>query len=90
MATLPADQMQVALYTRRGCHLCDQALDLLQRRGLTVQLIDISQSEELTNQYGLQIPVVEIDGRVRFRGHVQPLLLQRLINHAAACVPNKT
>jgi hypothetical protein len=29
------------------------------------------------------VPVVEIDGRIRFRGRVEPVLLRRLLTHHA-------
>jgi len=69
----------VILYTRVGCHLCDDARDLLEQHGLTPQLIDIDRDNKLANEYGNCVPVVEIDGRVRFRGRVNPVLLRRLL-----------
>ncbi len=70
----------VVLYTRRGCHLCDEALALLQRHGLQPTLVDIDADPVLCERYNECVPVVEIDGRERFRGRVNEVLLRRLLN----------
>jgi glutaredoxin len=72
-------QPKVVLYTRQGCHLCEQALVVLQRHGLDVSLVDIDQDPALRARYDCCVPVVEIEGRVRFRGRVNELLLRRLL-----------
>jgi len=69
----------VVLYTRQGCCLCDQAHELLQNHGLEPQLVDIDRDESLREQFNTCVPVVEIDGKVRFRGKVDPVLLKRLL-----------
>ncbi len=59
--------MSVSFYHREQCHLCEQALALLQQAGLgeRVVMIDIDSDPELGVAYGLRIPVVEsADGRV--------------------------
>lgn len=72
--------MTVLVYTRQGCHLCDQAADLIRDRGVEAELIDIDLHPELQEKYTACVPVVVIDGRVRFRGRVNPVLLQRIID----------
>lgn len=69
----------VVLYTRHGCHLCDQAHELLIAHHLSLTVIDIDGDPALRARFDTSVPVVEIDGRVRFRGHVDPVLLQRMI-----------
>lgn len=76
---LRADPLNVTLYTRFGCHLCDDALALLRRHGLSPREVDIDQDPQLRERYDTCVPVVEIDGRERFRGRVDELLLRRLI-----------
>ena len=75
------------MFTRRGCHLCDDAWALLekaqQRHGFALAKVDIDTDAELTARYGLEIPVVEINGQVRFRGVVNAVLLQRLFDGGA-------
>ncbi|QDU56290.1 glutaredoxin family protein [Aeoliella mucimassa] len=71
--------MQVELYTRQGCHLCDDADRLLRSCGLDPVLIDIDQRPELLSKYTNCVPVVVIDGKVRFRGRIDRRLLERLL-----------
>jgi glutaredoxin len=71
--------MNVILYTRTGCHLCDDALAILNDHGLRPTILDIDADESLREQFNTCVPVVEIDGRVRFRGKVDPVLLRRLL-----------
>jgi glutaredoxin len=71
--------MQVLLYTRVGCHLCEDAKALLLRHGLTPQEIDIDHDHDLRQQYDECVPVVVMDGKVRFRGRVDERLLLRLL-----------
>lgn len=70
----------VVLYTRRGCHLCDDALELLRRHGLTPREVDIDADPILRAKYNECVPVVEINGRERFRGRIDERLLRRLLN----------
>lgn len=56
----------ITLYTRNRCPLCDKAknsiLELKQQWDFTLEEIDIDESDELTELYGIMIPVVHIDG----------------------------
>ncbi len=69
----------VVLYTRVGCHLCDDASEVLARHGLEVRTIDVDSDPQLQARYNECVPVVMIDGRERFRGRVDELLLRRLL-----------
>lgn len=69
----------VVLYTRAGCHLCDQALELLQEHGLHPEQVDIDSDPELRARFTECVPVVELDGKIRFRGRINPVLLRRLL-----------
>jgi glutaredoxin len=69
----------VTLYTREGCHLCDEARAALLRHGLHPKLVDIDADLSLRQRYNDCVPVVEIDGRERFRGRVNETLLRRLL-----------
>jgi glutaredoxin len=71
---------RVVLYTRVGCHLCDDALALLQSHGLEPHLVDVDTDSELRERFNECVPVVEINGQIRFRGHVDPILLRRLLH----------
>ncbi len=57
----------IELMTTSGCHLCEQALALLQqlqRDGLDIDIVEveISLSETLTDEYGIRIPVLRRSG----------------------------
>jgi glutaredoxin len=70
----------VVLYTRPGCHLCDVAretvLSLQPRLGFAFDEVDIEADEELELEYGIRIPVVEIDGEEAFEVTVDPIQLE--------------
>lgn len=70
---------RVVLYTRAGCHLCDDARDLLVRHGLSPESVDIDADPQLRERYDCCVPVVVIDGVERFRGRVNEVLLRRLL-----------
>ncbi|WP_409272173.1 glutaredoxin family protein [Neobacillus sp. SCS-31] len=57
---------KVTFYTRSRCPLCEKAKeDLLEiRESIAFELeeIDIGSSDELTEEYGLMIPVILVDG----------------------------
>jgi glutaredoxin len=75
------------VYTRRGCHLCEDAwrcLERAQRRyRFTLTAVDIDHDPELAARYGEHVPVVTVNGKVRFRGAVNEVLLQRLLRAEA-------
>lgn len=45
-------------------------------------MIDIDQHPELCAQYNECVPVLRVDGKVRFRGRIDPALLRRLLSGA--------
>lgn len=72
----------LVLYTRRECPLCDEAQGLLSayRAWLPpVVVVDIDHDPDLWERFDTCVPVVEIDGKVRFRGRIHEPLLRRLI-----------
>jgi predicted thioredoxin/glutaredoxin len=62
--------VQVVLVTRQGCHLCDQALALLQDLGVHPELRDVDADDELFRLYDWRVPVVLADGVVVAEGKV--------------------
>ena len=74
---------QVVLYSRPGCHLCEDAKAVLAQVRSQVPFdleeIDISTDRELFAEHKWHIPVIEIDGRTAFKLRVAPeALLERL------------
>ncbi|WHY76815.1 glutaredoxin family protein [Neobacillus sp. WH10] len=59
-------QTMITLFTRNRCPLCDKAktaiLELKKEWDFEFEEIDIESSDELTERYGLMIPVVHLDG----------------------------
>jgi glutaredoxin len=58
---------RITMYSKPGCHLCDQAHEVIARVaadvGTSYEVVDITTSTELMNAYGEQIPVTFVDGR---------------------------
>ena len=71
--------LQVIVYTRTGCHLCEEAEQLLTRYGLAPRLVDIDAEAGLRERYTHCVPVIVIDGKERFRGRVNEVLLRRIL-----------
>ena len=57
---------RVTLYGKPGCHLCDEAREVIGRvcadLGTAYDEVDITTDAELQRQYGEQIPVTFVDG----------------------------
>ncbi len=70
---------EVVLYTRKKCHLCDNAKDILERYGLEPYEVEIDREPGLLERFDTCVPVVEIDGKIRFRGRINETLLKRLL-----------
>jgi glutaredoxin len=69
----------VTVYTREGCHLCHDAIELLRRYDIEPVLVDVDADAQLTAKFTECVPVVVIDGKQRFRGRVNEVLLRRLL-----------
>lgn len=70
---------EIVLYTRQNCHLCHQAQAILESYALAFQAVDIDADALLRELYDACVPVVMIDGQVRFRGRIDEVLLRRLL-----------
>jgi glutaredoxin len=53
---------RLVLYSRPGCHLCDDARIVLQRIGEPFDEVDIDSDDELFKRYLERIPVIALDG----------------------------
>ena len=62
-----AEKPTVTLFTRKGCHLCERAKEVIKKLHQSTDFIyeehDINEKDEWTENYGLMIPVVLIDGK---------------------------
>lgn len=71
--------MPILLYTRRGCHLCEQAEDLLATLGVAAAMVDVDHDAEALARYGLRVPVLEIDGSAVLEGRFEERPLAALL-----------
>ncbi|PQO47801.1 glutaredoxin family protein [Blastopirellula marina] len=83
MPNQPKSEAQVVIYTRQGCHLCDDAAQLVEPLVSDITYIDIDADPALAQKFNTCVPVVEINGKIRFRGKVSPMLLKRLLQAEA-------
>jgi predicted thioredoxin/glutaredoxin len=63
---------RVILYTRDGCHLCEEAQVLLDEWGVAYETA-------WDDRYVLRIPVVELDGAVVAEAPIDPRALRRAL-----------
>jgi glutaredoxin len=79
---------RVVLYTRVGCHLCEEA-----ERGLReertaapfdLERVDIDRHPELARRYGVRVPVVAVDGEELFEYEVPVDLLRARLGRVGA------
>jgi len=71
---MTTNSVDVEIYSRPGCHLCDQAKEVIERvqRRVTfgLKIINIETDAQLERQYGEEIPVVFINGSKAFKFRV--------------------
>ena len=77
------DHLRVTVYSREECCCCRKAMDILEdyrgRFGFELEKVDVDSDPALAAEHGSEVPVVAIGGKVRFRGVVNPVLLDRLL-----------
>jgi hypothetical protein len=79
----------LTIYSRPGCHLCDEMKAVVARvvRGsatpVTIDEIDISTDADLEARYGLEIPVLLIDGRKAAKYRIAEDALRRMLQDRA-------
>jgi len=85
--------VRVRLFTRAGCHLCETAWQQLQdaqrRWRFVLDSVDVDTDPALAAEHGETVPVVAVNGKVRFRGSINPVLLTRLLRAQDGCVRPK-
>lgn len=77
--------LQVTLYMKPACHLCEDALSALERLRArhphVVQPIDISSDAGLLERYGERIPVLVVNG-TEYAAPLLPAMLERALGAA--------
>ena len=74
--------IRLTIYSRPGCHLCDEMKHLVahvvaRRPHVAVDEIDISTDASLERKYGEEIPVLFIDGRKAAKYRISEQELRR-------------
>ena len=69
------EKAQVILYTRPGCHLCEEMKQQIRNAACeelyTLEEVNIETDPELLNKYRYDIPVITINGIEAFRHRVR-------------------
>ncbi len=71
----------VTLYSRPGCHLCEEARRELDRNlpGSRIVEVDVDSDGELRRRYGWDIPVAVWKGQTLFRHRFDPRCIRIII-----------
>ena len=73
----------VTMYSRRRCHLCDEAREVIlaERRRTPFEFDErfIDGDDRLERDYGLRVPVVEVGGVEEFEYRVDPASFGELV-----------
>jgi len=74
----------ITIYSRPGCHLCDQMKAVVERVGqsvaITVEEIDVSTDPALEARYGGEIPVLLVGGTKAAKYRVTEAELRRILS----------
>jgi glutaredoxin len=78
----------VTLYTRPGCHLCDEAKSviapLLREFGVALREVNVDNDPVLKERYGWDVPVIFIGQRKAAKHRVDLQQFRRQLRDAAA------
>ena len=73
----------VIIYSKPGCHLCEEAIRVLQRiqtqNPFALEEVNIQDDPTLLAEYGEQIPVVTLNGTFLFEYTVDETRLRQLL-----------
>jgi predicted thioredoxin/glutaredoxin len=80
----PAAQTRLTVVHRQDCDLCDEMVTELEALGRTIRLppidvVDVDSDPQLVRRYGLNVPVLLLDGTVVCRHRLDADELQRLL-----------
>ncbi|MEN1679785.1 MAG: glutaredoxin domain-containing protein [Planctomycetota bacterium] len=71
----------VVVYTEPGCACSASAIELLRDEGVEPSIVMLEDHPDVRREHGAATPIVSIDGRVRFFGRVDAVLLKRILKH---------
>ena len=79
----------LTVYSRPGCHLCDDMKTVIKRTlersnlNVRVEEIDISTDADLETRYGTEIPVLLVNGKKAAKYRISEWELARLLRSSA-------
>ncbi len=80
---MPPEQHAVTLITRAGCHLCEEAEQLLRRLsgelGFGYREVDVDGSPVLRDEYSDRVPVILLDGKEHGYWRVEEARLRKAL-----------
>ena len=73
---------KITLYTRKECHLCDEAKTAMMRHfpDLAIDEVDVDTDSELARLYGEEVPVGFLGKTKVFKYHLDLGRLRRLLD----------
>jgi len=80
--------VEVKIYTRADCHLCENAKATIERVAadvdtpVTIEEVDVDEDETLRAEYGERVPYVFVDGWPAFKYEVDADELRRQLQDA--------
>lgn len=77
----------LVLYGRPACHLCEEMKEVVEpvarQLGCVLQEVDITGHADLEARFGLEIPVLFVNGRKAFKYHVTEQELRQRLDREA-------
>ena len=79
----------LTLYSRPGCHLCSEMKVVVRRalasiqESITLEEIDISTDPDLEARYGLEIPVLLVNGKKTAKYRITDAEITRILRDRA-------
>ena len=75
------EPIDIEVYSRPGCHLCHEAVAVIEPFSrhfpLKIRITDVDSEPSLREAFGMEIPVILINGKEAFRHRVDPSALER-------------
>jgi glutaredoxin len=80
------EPLEVTLYTRPACHLCDEAKShiapLLAEFGVRLREVNIDADPQLRERYNLDVPVIFLGSRMVAKHRIDPSQFRRQLLEA--------
>jgi len=85
---VPDPPVVVTLYTREGCHLCEEARARIREGGhglaYRLDVVDVDSDPDLARRFGEEVPVVFVGGRKAFKFRLTSAEFRARIERAGA------